>query len=106
MTLLGWNVVKPELTIDKVHLLPVDVTKYCRPASVAHLDAHLTRDQEVAVSTPDQEVMGLTPAKVGNILSWRLSMKYFLRSFSPFCWFKKGSCQFLVKEWAQYWLTA
>ena len=42
--------------------------------------------------------------KYGNILSWRLIMKYFLRSFSPFRWFKKGSCQFL--ECAQYWLTA
>ena len=46
------------------------------------------------------------PAEVGNILSWRLIMKYFLRSFSPFRWFKKGSCQFLAKECAQYWLTA
>ena len=46
------------------------------------------------------------PAEVGNILSWRLIMKYFLRSFSPFLWFKKGSCQFLAKECAQYWLTA
>ena len=49
---------------------------------------------------------GLTPAEVGNILSWRLIMKYFLRSFSPSRWFKKGSCQFLEKECAQYWLTA
>ena len=56
--------------------------------------------------TGDQEVAGSTPAEVGNILSWRLIMKYFLRSFSPFRWFKKGSCQFLVKECAQYWLTA
>ena len=56
--------------------------------------------------TGDQEVAGSTPAKVGNILSWRLIMKYFLRSFSPFPWFKKGSCQFLAKECAQYWLTA
>ena len=40
--------------------------------------------------------------EVGNILSWRLIMKYFQRSFSPFCWFKKGSCQFLTKECAQY----
>ena len=45
-------------------------------------------------------------AEVGNILSWRWIMKYFLRSFSPFRWFKKGSCQFLAKEYAQYWLTA
>ena len=55
--------------------------------------------------TGDQEVAGSTPAEVGNILSWRLIMKYFLRSFSPFRWFKKGSCQFLAKECAQYWLT-
>ena len=44
------------------------------PASVAQLDANLTGDQEV---------VGLTPAEVGNILSWRLIMKCFLRSFSP-----------------------
>ena len=49
---------------------------------------------------------GFNPAKVGNILSWRLIMKYFLRSFSLFRCFKKGSCQFLAKECAQYWLTA
>ena len=55
--------------------------------------------------TGDQEVAGSTPAEVGNILLWRLIMKYFLRSFSPFRWFKKGSCQFLAKECAQYWLT-
>ena len=56
--------------------------------------------------TGDQEVAGSTPTEVGNILSWRLIMKYFLLSFSPFRWFKKGSCQFLAKECAQYWLTA
>ena len=44
-------------------------------ATVAQLDARATGDQEVA---------GSTPAEVGNILSWRLIMKYFLRSFSPF----------------------
>ena len=56
--------------------------------------------------TGDQEVAGSTPAEVGNILSWRLIMNYFLRSFSPFRWFKKGNCQFLAKECAQYWLNA
>ena len=45
--------------------------------------------------TGDQEVVGS-----------RLVMKYFLQSFSPFRWFHKGSCQFLAKECAQYWLTA
>ena len=60
----------------------------------------------LAVQLETQEVVGSTPAEVGNILSWRLIMKYFLRSFFPFCWFKKGSCQFLEKECAQYWLTS
>ena len=36
--------------------------------------------------TGDQEVAGSTPAEVGNILSWRLIMKYFQQSFSPFRW--------------------
>ena len=43
--------------------------------------------------TEDQEVAGSIPAEVGNILSWRLIMKYFLWSFSPFRWFKKSSCR-------------
>ena len=34
--------------------------------------------------TGDQEVTGSIPAEVGNILSWRLIVKYFLQSFSPF----------------------
>ena len=41
------------------------------------------------------------PAGSGNILSWRLIVNYFLRSFSPFRRFKEGSCQFLTKECAQ-----
>ena len=40
---------------------------------MAQLDARPTGDQKVA---------GSTPAEVGNILSWRLIMKYFLQSFS------------------------
>ena len=52
----------------------VDTSTYW-PASVAQLDAHPTGDQEVARSTP---------AEIGDILSWRLIMKYFLLSFSPF----------------------
>ena len=66
------------------------------PALVAQLDVRPNGDQEVA---------GSIPAEVGNILLWRLIMKYFPWSFSPFCWFKKGSCQFLAKC-AQYWLNA
>ena len=82
----------------KMYMIQIEicaqVSNHSSPASVAQLDARPTGDQEVA---------GSTPAEVGNILSWRLIMKYFLRSFSPFRWFKKGSCQFLAKECAQYW---
>ena len=48
--------------------------------------------------TGDQEAAGSTPAEIGNILSWRLIMKYFIQSFSPFRWFKKGSCLFVCVE--------
>ena len=47
---------------------------YCRPRWLSWMRR----------PTGDQEVTGSTPAEVGNILSWRLIMKYFLRSFSPF----------------------
>ena len=59
-----------------------------KQASVAQSDARPTGDREVA---------GLIPAKPWNILSWRLTMKYILWLFYPFCWFKKGTCQFLAK---------
>ena len=52
------------------------------------------------------EGCGFNPIWDGNILSWRFVLKFFLLSFSPFHWFKKGSCQFLAKECVQYWLTA
>ena len=73
--------------------------KYACPklASVAQLDVRLTGDQEVE---------GFDPCRVGNILSWRLRNIFYGHSLSLFGWFKKGSCQFLVKECAQYWLTA
>ena len=50
------------------------------PDSVAQLDACLTDDQEVACSVPTGS---------GNLLLWRLIVKYFLWSFSLFC--KKDS---------------
>ena len=73
------------------------MTTFIQLASGAQLDACPTGDQEVASSTPAR------PATVFHV---DLIMKYFLRSFSPFHPFKKGSCQFLAKECAQYWLTA
>ena len=60
---------------------------------MARLDAHPTVDQDVVSSTPT----GSTTFFHGDFI-----MKYFLWSFSPFRWFKKGSCQFLVKECAQH----
>ena len=63
---------------------------------VAQLDARLTGDQKVE---------GLTPAGSATCFCGDLIVKYFLQSFSPFCWFKKGSCQFVVKECGLYWFT-
>ena len=39
---------------------------------------------------------GFNPYGVGNILSWRFIMKYFLGSFSFFCWFSDPSIPGLV----------
>ena len=68
-----------------VYLLPI-----IEHLSFAELDECLTGDQEVA---------GLQ-LQSGTILSLRLIMKSLLRSFSPFSWFKKGSCQLLAKDCA------
>ena len=61
--------------------------------SVAQLDAR---------PTGYQKVVGLTPAGSATFFRGDLIMKYFLGSFSPLHRFKKGSCQFLAKECAQY----
>ena len=66
------------------------ITPQLLPGLLAQSDAHLTCNQEV---------VGLI-LRSSTILLLRLIMKSFLRLFSPFCWFKKGSCQLLVKEWA------
>ena len=55
--------------------------------------------------TGDQEVMGSTPTEVGNILTWRLIMKYFYGHYLPSA-DSRRACQFLAKECARYWLTA
>ena len=62
------------------------------PTSVGQTAPRLTCDQVVA---------GLIPARSVNILLLRLIMKYFLQAFSPFHLFKRDSCQFLTKEYAQ-----
>ena len=56
------------------------MSNHLKLALMAHLDARLTGDQEVAGLTP-AEICNILP---WNILPWRLIMKYFLRSFSHF----------------------
>ena len=56
------------------------------------LDARPTGDQKVACSTP---------ARSETFFRGDLMTKYFLRSFSPFRLFKKGSCQFQAKACTQ-----
>ena len=65
--LLNWVDVQADLSLCWSH-------RFCRPRWLSWMRR----------PTGDQEVAGSTPAEVGNILSWRLIMKYFLRSFSPF----------------------
>ena len=55
--------------------------------------------------TGDQEVAGSTPAGSATFFCGDLIMKYF-STVILFSQFKKGSCQFQVKECTQYWLTA
>ena len=54
----------------------------------------------VGCRSGDQEIAGLTSTGSASFFHGDLIMKYFLRSFSPFSRFKKGSCKFLVKECA------
>ena len=74
-----------------------EIKKKKKPASAAQLDA---------LPTGDQEVVGLTRARSVTSFRGDFIMKCFLRSISLFRCFKKGSCQFLAKECAQFWLTA
>ena len=78
-------------------------------ASVAQLDARLTGDQEVAqldaCLTGDQEVAGSASAEAAAFFHGKIDHEIF-STVIPFLRFKKGSCQFLAKECAQYWLTA
>ena len=43
-----------------------------------HSPPEAPNEGEMRSPTGDQGVAGSTPAEVGNILSWRLIMKYFL----------------------------
>ena len=63
---------------------------------MAHLDARPTGDQEELGTAT-----GLATFFCGDLIK-----NYFLWLLFPFRGFKKGSCQFLAKECAQYWLTA
>ena len=54
--------------------------------------------QSGASLTANQGVAGSNPGPA-TFFRGDLVMKNFLRPFSPFRWFKKGSCQLLAKEW-------
>ena len=66
-------------------------TAKLKPGAVARLDARPPGMRTVAGSI-------LTSDK--TYFRWDLVMKKILRPFSPFRWFKKGSCKLLAKEWA------
>ena len=51
--------------------------------------------QSDACPAGEKEVACLIPAVSGNVLLWRWIWKI-IESFSPFCWFEKGSCLFLA----------
>ena len=54
----------------------------------------------------DQEMAGAVLTGSGNILLWRLIMKYFLLSFSPFTDSRRAVVSFWQKNVHKYWLTA
>ena len=62
--------------------------------------------QSDARPTGGQDVTGSSPTGSGNILSWKLIMKYFLRWSSPSADSKRAVCPFLVKECAHVLITA
>ena len=66
-------------------------------ALVAQLDAR---------PTGDQEVTGSIPAGSATFFRGDWSWNIFLAVILSLPLIKKGSCQFLVKECTQYWLTA
>ena len=57
-------------------------------------------------STGDQEVAGSTPPSRQHSFVEIGYEKNFYGHYLTSTDFKKGSCQFLAKECAQYWLTA
>ena len=67
-----------------------------KPASVAQLHARPTGDQEVAGSTP--------PGRQHSFVETDHEIFSTVILYLPL--FKKRICQFLAKEWAQYWLAA
>ena len=46
------------------------------------------------------QIFNLDPHVRQIFFRWDSVKKMFLRPFSPFRWFKKGSCQLMAKEWA------
>ena len=81
-------------TLKVGSLTCMQTTLLSEQASVAQSDTH-------PHPTGDQEVTSSIPLGPSNFISWWLIKKHFLWSFSPFCWWKKASCQFMARECAQ-----
>ena len=67
------------------------------PASVAHLDA---------LSDWRPGARGFSPRQGRQHSFVEIDHEIFSTVILSFRWFKKGSCQFLAKEFAQYWSTS
>ena len=97
---LCWHVVKP-----KHNQYPSVHPHWTVGTQEIEIEVHILASQRQWLSQLCIRLVirrsGSIRAGSGKILPWRLMMKYFLQPFSLFCWFKKGICQFLVKEYAQ-----
>ena len=94
-----------ELPPLKVYQFPLKVFEFltCLFQNLLHgLTSELFT---ICIEVLNLQVIGLALSCLSRY-THKYPLKYFLQSFSPFRWFKKGSYQFLAKECAQYWLTA
>ena len=75
------NLKKSDDSSTTIHIYRYGVSNSAKNSQSSSRSSKRSYSDHQNNSLPDS---GSTPAEVGNILSWRLIMKYFLRSFSPF----------------------
>ena len=91
------NNIRRIIIIIIIIITTVVVVVVVEPLSVGQSDARTTGDQEVAC---------VVPSGSGNILSWRLIMKYFYGHSLPYADLRRSVGGFLRKNVYKYWLTA